>query len=570
MSTATLKGAPVSAGIAIGKAFHYRPLSYTITPASCPPEKVGEELARFQSALDTALEEIDAIGASFDESQADKAMIFAAHRELLSDEELLEMINEGIEAECRKTEYAVDAAFSEFIELLSGVDDPLIAARTADLKDVRNRLLRILHGDEERNLSHLPGDVVIVAHDLLPSDTATLDKDHVLGILTEVGSSTSHSAIIARSMRIPAILGIPGALESTWHGQMLILDALEGSVILSPGEDAIAEYQKREADFRAKQAITDKYLDAEPRTKDGQLVSVGLNIGSDAPNDHYKYVDFVGLFRTEFLYMESDHLPTEEEQFQAYKRVLENAGCPVTLRTLDIGGDKQLPYMQLPHEENPFLGLRAIRLCFVQDALFRTQLRAAYRASAFGPLKIMFPMIGSLDDLMRAKATALAVRDELTAEGVAVGNVPLGIMIEIPSIAMIADLAAANSDFASIGTNDLCQYLCAVDRMNPTVSYSYQSYSPAMLRALKMIIDAYNAAGKPISVCGEMGGQPAAAMLLAGMGLRKLSMNGSSIAAVKEMLATHTLEEMHKAAADAINCKTEAEVLSLMNGILNG
>ena len=571
MHKSLFRGEPVSPGIAVGRVYHYRPHTCTIEATCCPPEEAAHQLARFQAALDAALLEIENLAAGFEDAQAEEGKIFLAHRELLSDEELLELVTDGIQAGHRTAEYAVDAAFSEFIDLLSAVEDPCIAARAADLKDVKNRVLRILTGGEEKNLSILPGPVIIVAHDLLPSDTATLDRDHTLGILTEAGSYTAHSAIIARSLGIPAVLGVSEALSRTTDGELLILDGTEGLIIPHPTAAVRAEYEKKLANLTARQAAIDGYLAAEPRTKDGQLISIGLNIGSDGPDAHYRCIDFVGLFRTEFLYMGSDHLPTEEEQFCAYSRVLEHAGDnPVTLRTLDIGGDKQLPYLLLPHEDNPFLGQRALRLCFAHEDLFRTQLRAAYRASAYGNLAIMFPMVGSLDELIRAKETALSVRQALVEEGVAVGNVPLGLMIEIPAMGLIADLAAQCSDFASIGTNDLCQYLCAVDRMNPAVASGYQSLSPAMLRLLSHIIRAYNAAGKPISVCGELAGQPGAALLLVGMGLKKLSMNGSAIAAVKEALSRHTMAELCSAAEAALGCKTQAEVFHIIHGLQSG
>ena len=566
MNETILRGAPVSKGIAIGKAYLYRPVSYQTPEAYCKPEEASAEYDRVKDAIEKALVELQTIQQSFSDEDADKGMIFAAHQELLEDEELLESIEMGIMDENRTAEYGVGAAFSDFIELLSMVDDPMIAARTADLQDVRNRILRILAGDEEKNLSRLPGDVIIVANDLLPSDTATLDRQHVLGILTEIGSSTSHSAIIARSMHLPAILGVSDALNKIEDGTMMILDAVEGQILLNPEQDVLDDYTARAEAFRIRFEQTQKYLGIDPVTKDGVHIDIGLNIGGDDPDEHYAHTSFVGLFRSEFLYMQSDHMPTEDEQYESYRRVLEHAkGNPVTLRTLDIGGDKSLPYFPLPEEENPFMGLRALRLCLAnENTLFRAQLRAAYRASVHGNLWIMFPMVGSLDDLRRAKAVAASVREELAAEGYTLPEVPLGIMIEIPSIAMIADLAAEEADFASVGTNDLCQYLCAADRMNASVAYCYQSFSPAMLFTLKRIVDAFNAAGKPVSVCGEMGGDPMAAMLLLGFGWKKLSMSPSGIAPVKEMIATHTLEEMKEIAEAALRCKMEDEVKALV------
>ena len=561
-------GEAVSKGIAIGPLYQYRPVIYRAEPAQSTD--AAAEASRLEEALARADQELTAIMEGFGPDQQDKAMIFAAHQELLQDEELLDTIRMGLDEEHYTVEYAVQAAFEEFIGLLSQVEDPTIAARTADLKDVRNRLLRILAGAEERNLSRLPGPVIIAAHDLLPSDTATLDRQHVLGILTEVGGGTSHSAIIARSMHIPAVLGVKDALNLTRDGEQVILDALKGEVLCEPEPAVIEDYRRQETGLAARRQKTAAYLAAEGATRDGVSIAIGLNIGSAAADEHYGYVDYVGLFRTEFLYMENDHMPTEEEQYRAYRRVLEQAGDKwVTLRTLDIGGDKQLPYFDLPKEDNPFLGCRALRLCLARKDLFRTQLRAAYRASAHGKLQLMFPMVGSLDDIRRAKETALSVRKELEEAGVPVGQVPLGIMIEIPAIAMIADLAAEEVEFASIGTNDLCQYLCAADRMNAAVAPYSQSMGPAMLRTLKRIIDAFRTAGKPLSVCGEMSGDPAAAALLVGMGLRKLSMSGSAIADIKEMLASHTLEQLEETAEKALSCRTQKEVLGLTEALLS-
>ncbi len=565
MKETLYRGTPVSRGIAIGAAYRYRPAVYVVRQGDCAAGGAAAERARFELARQAAIAELKRTRASFPESAAGQAMIFAAHEELLNDEEVLEAIYEGVDVEHRNAEYAVSEAFEAFIALLSGVQDATIASRTADLWDVRNRLLRLLSGGEEKNLSRLPGPVIIVAHDLLPSDTATMDRENVLGIITEVGAAASHSAIIAKSMNIPAVLGVADALELVQDGEALILDAVEGRVLRSPNEATLASYRARAEEFRAQRTLAARYLNLEARTSDGVRLEIGLNIGSDAPDEHYRHADFVGLFRTEFLYMESDHLPSEQEQFEAYRRVLLLAeGKPVTLRTLDIGGDKKLPYLALPEEENPFLGRRALRLCLDEEDIFRSQLRAAYRASVFGRLQIMFPMVGSLDDIARAKAAALSAREELAAEGVAMGEVPIGIMIEIPAIAVIADLAAEAVDFASIGTNDLCQYLCAADRMNAAAARYYQSFSPAMLRTLRHVIDAFDAAGKPLSICGEMGGDPDAVLLLAGMGLKKLSMSGSAIAEVKAALAAHSSGELKTLAAQALRCGTEEEVRALV------
>lgn len=504
-----LRGTPVSKGIAMGRAYLYGGEEYKAEAAHCPPEKTSQELERVQKAMDKAAEELQNMQTFFAERDEDRALIFSAQEELLEDEELGDTIRQEILGEAYTAEYAVSSAFSAFTEILSMVDDPLIAARTADLRDIEKRVLRILAGKPEKNLSCLKESVIVVARDLLPSDTAMLDTAHTLGIITEIGSTTSHSAIIARSMKLPAVLGIENAVQEIQDGAFLVLDAVEGKVLLQPEEETIHAYEAKQAEFYGRQQETEQYLKAKPCTKDGIAIELGLNIGGTELNEGYAYADFIGLFRSEFLYMESSHMPMEEEQFRAYRQVLEQAeGKTVTLRTLDIGGDKILPYFALPKEENPFLGQRALRLCFANEDLFRAQLRAAYRASVYGNLQIMFPMVGSLEDFRCAKEAALAVRAELLEEGLDVPQVPLGVMIEVPSAAMTADLIAQEADFASVGTNDLCQYLCAADRMNTTVSQYYQSYSPAMLRTLKQVADAFTQANKPVCVCGEMGGIP--------------------------------------------------------------
>lgn len=565
-----LKGTPVSKGIAMGRAYLYGGEEYKAEAAHCLPEKASQEMERVQKAIDKAAEELQNMQAFFAEQDEDRALIFGAQEELLEDEELEETIRQGILEEAYTAEYAVSSAFSAFAEILSMVDDPLIAARTADLRDVEKRVLRILAGKTEKNLSCLKESVIIVARDLLPSDTAMLDTAHTLGIVTEIGSTTSHSAIIARSMKLPAVLGIENAVKEIQDGAFLVLDAVEGKVLLQPEEETVRVYEAKQAEFYGRQQETERYLKAKPCTKDGIAIELGLNIGGTELNEGYAHADFIGLFRSEFLYMESSHMPTEEEQFRAYRQVLEQAeGKAVTLRTLDIGGDKVLPYFALPKEENPFLGQRALRLCFANEDLFHAQLRAAYRASVYGNLQIMFPMVGSLEDFRRAKEAALAVRTELLGEGLDVPQVPLGVMIEVPSAAMTADLIAKEADFASVGTNDLCQYLCAADRMNTTVSQYYQSYSPAMLRTLKQVADAFTQENKPVCVCGEMGGDPMAAMLLIGLGWRKLSMSASNLAAVKEMICKHTLQQMEQVTAAALKCATEEEVKALATAALS-
>lgn len=557
-----LKGNPVSPGVIVGKALIYKPSAVSVSEEYFEKGREEEYIGLYHSAFSSAHRELEHLVSSFSAKDSDKAKIFSAHIEILDDEEINEMIHDAIVTEHKLPDYAVSCAYDEFIQLIGKAKDPLIAARAADFYDVKNRLLRILQGKKENSLSGLPENTVIVAHDLLPSETAALDRVHVAAIITEAGGSTSHTAIIARNYQIPAVVGVARAMAMIGNGVLLAVDAETGEITVAPDGKELDENRAKAEAFRNNRELSEKYINKPATTADGQHLDIGINIGSDKFDIPSLNYDYIGLFRTEFLYMESDHLPGEEEQFEAYKRVLKNAdGKAVTLRTLDIGGDKTLNYMQLPKEENPFLGKRALRFCLDNPEIFNSQLRAALRASAFGPLQIMFPMVGSISDIRRAKAAVSAAKDELRAEKKAFNeNIKLGIMIEIPSIAAVADLAAEEVDFASVGTNDLTQYLCAADRMNPEVSDYYQSLSPAVLRTLGYIFDQFNAKGKPVSVCGELAGNLAAALILVGLGLKKLSMSQSNIASVKAALAGITMEKAHKMAAVCKHFATEDEV----------
>ena len=489
---------------------------------------------------------------SFPPDKVGQAKIFSAHREILSDESLRDTILSSIQNDLVSAETAVFFAKDLYVSLLSGAEDATISQRAADVKDVINRLIRCMRGGKPDSLSRLPEDCILVARDLLPSETVSMDRKRVLGIVTESGGATSHTAILARSYGIPALLGVPDATRLIQTGTELLLDALNGTLTIRPDQETRAAGERKRALWR-------KWLDAEEatkkneaRTKDGVRIEIGLNIGSDS-EEIPDYADFIGLFRTEFLYMNSERLPTEEEQFLAYRRVLEKAnGKPVTLRTLDIGADKTLPYLRLPREENPALGRRALRFCLNEEQIFKTQLRAALRASAYGNLWLMLPMVGSVDDIERAKAVVNEAIAELEEEKAEYNpDFQMGIMIEIPSIALISDLAAEAADFASIGTNDLCQYTHAADRMNADVASYYQEKSTAMYRLIDMAINGFRVAGKPISVCGELGGDPEAAAVMVGMGIRKLSMNETCMAGVKRRLAEITIGEAEQLAREA-------------------
>ncbi|MBQ8278741.1 MAG: phosphoenolpyruvate--protein phosphotransferase [Roseburia sp.] len=567
MERKVLIGNPVSAGIAMAEAYLYEPLVITVEEGYFEAGKETEYINAFHDALFRTKSELQQLFEKLALEDVEKAKIFAAHSELLEDEEILDEIQMAIEDDCMYPDAAIEKVFTEFASILAGVADPLIAGRAADLIDVKGRLLRVYQGKEEKNLSCLNKDVIVIAHDLLPSDTATLDRAHVKGIITEIGGSNSHSAILARSYQIPAILGVGNVMKEIPDGVMLVMDALTGELILAPTAEELAVAERKQDAFLQKRKEEETYLDRPCMMADGTEIQIGINVGSTDFDVTKSSFDFVGLFRTEFLYMENTALPGEEEQFEAYKKVLENAkGNPVTLRTLDIGGDKTLPYMELPKEDNPFLGKRALRLCLSEPDIFLTQLRAALRASAFGPLQIMFPMVGSMEDIHHAKGYVRQAMEELDAAGIAYDkNIKIGIMIEIPSIGLIADMAAEEVDFASIGSNDLTQYLSATDRMNPDTTSYYQNYSPAMVRFLGNIFSAFDVAGKPISVCGEMAGNPSAAVLLAGLGAKKLSMSAANIAGVKAALSRVTLDEAKELAERCKCVRTEEDVRKLMD-----
>lgn len=566
------QGHAVSKGIGIGKVLVYQHFVPTVEPIIIEPALCEQTYQTYLDIKTEANAEIEQIVELLVSKNDEKSKIFEAHLEIINDVAMEETIENFIKTEHYGHIYAIDKAYKMFIEMLETVEDDLIRERIADLKDVRNRLIRLAYHVPEKNLSRLFEKTIVVALDLFPSDTATLDRNMVEAIVTEVGGPTSHTAIIAKSYQIPAILGVKDAMQSFQDGDTLIVDALENNLILNPNEDTLKNYLERKEKFTQKQNILKTYLDKTPVTKDGVRMDVTLNIGSASKEELAlePYVDGVGLFRSEFLYMENTHLPTEAEQYEVYKRALEGyKGKPVILRTLDIGGDKTLSYVALPKEDNPFLGLRAVRLCFAHLDIFKTQLRAAYRASVHGNLWLMFPMVGSMDDIYKIKSVIEDVKQDLDREHIPYSkDVKIGVMIEIPSIILVIDHVAKACDFASIGTNDLCQYLTAVDRMNTLVSSYYQSYSPSMIRILKMAIDGFNQAGKPISVCGELGGDLIAAPILMGLGMKKLSMSKSSIAPIKHLIVKNEMKTFQTLAEKTLTLDTEQAVIDLVNKTL--
>lgn len=563
-------GNSVSKGIAAGAVYLYTPFQPEAAVRTIAAEECQAALARYDDACRTAGQELERLRVRL--GDAEEAKIFAAHADILRDEAMAEDIRAAVTYDLLDPSSAVATVFDQYTALLDKAPDPLIRERTSDMRDVKTRLLRCLAGVAERSLSALDAPVVVVARDLFPSDTASLDRSKVLAIVTEVGGATSHSAIIARSYEIPALLGVAGITEALNDGEAVVVDALEGKLITAPTPEQLETYEVARRAWRTRAADMARYLDAESVTRDGTPVHIALNVGSanDAELSAAAHVEGVGLFRTEFLYMGRAKLPTEEEQYEIYRRVL-TAFAPhhVTLRTLDIGGDKKLDCLELPKEENPFLGNRALRLCFSMEELFLTQLRAALRAAAHGELWLMFPMVGSLDDIRRVKKILEKARVQLDAEGVPYGRPKVGVMIEIPALALMSDLVAKEVDFASIGTNDLTQYALAVDRVEPSVAGYYQMYHPAVFRLIREVSRQFTQAEKHLCVCGELGGDPLAAAALIGLGLRNLSMGAASLPALKKLVCGLDMELAHTLGGLACSLPTAGEVEKALKDALS-
>ncbi|MCL2759327.1 MAG: phosphoenolpyruvate--protein phosphotransferase [Treponema sp.] len=558
-----ITGKGVAPGAAVGSIYIYNEKYSRPAESFVPAGKEQSQLDRYLTVKKEALDELEEVRLSMQKVDPGKAEIFNAHKEIVDDI----IINEEIPARILNERWAGDWAIYQVYETVLGVlkktPDPLISERAADFDDVRSLLLRLWYGRKKEELSALTQPVIIAAEELMPSDVASMDKEKVLAILLEAGGATSHTTIIAKSYGIPTIMGIQGLLGSVKHGQLAAVNADEGTVILDPKDDVVSEYIKKSEIFNKDKQETKTFLDTEGCTNCGVKIDIGLNINSvnNEELDASEYTDSVGVFRTEFIFMNRDTLPTEEEQFLIYKIALERYGeRPVILRTLDIGGDKSLTSMELPREDNPFLGNRALRFCFSRPDIFKTQIRAALRASYYGNLWLMLPMVSSLEDIRKAKQIITCTKAELDKEKKPLKDFKTGIMIEIPSIALIAELAANEVDFASIGSNDLCQYLCAADRMNSAVEPYYQSFHPAMFRLIKETITAFNSAGKPISICGELGADPAAIPLLIGLGLRKISMGAASVAAAKRAIASVTVEKAEEIARNVLGLSTAQEI----------
>lgn len=542
MAQKIINGLGVSEGIRIGKAFLYKPAGKNIEVNTTAVFNVENELARFALAKEKSLLELDQLIEKTRQNLGkEKAAILKGQQSFLADPTFCPEMEKLIINNSYFAEKAVNQVTQQFITIFESMPNEYMRERAADIRDVGQRLIAQLSGEKGTQLSEINEEVILIAEDLTPSDTVQLDKTFILGFVTKLGGKTSHTAILSRSLGIPAILGLGDGVEAINDGENLIIDGTTGLCILNPDQNTLKEYRKKQVLEQEEKQFLQVYANKPAITKDGFQVEIAANIGTveEAKAVIEQGAEGIGLYRTEFLFMSRQEMPDEEVQFQAYKEVLEIMGeKPVVIRTLDIGGDKELPYLQFQKELNPFLGYRAIRLSLDKKELLVTQLRAILRASIYGNAKIMFPMISSIEEWRQAKEIYEESRLELQKEGVTVNHaIELGIMVEIPSAALLAKRFAKEVDFFSIGTNDLVQYTLAVDRMNEKVAYLYDHFHPAVINLLKEIVDAAHAEGKWVGMCGGMAGDPLAVPLLLALGLDELSMSGTSLQKVKQVIS---------------------------------
>lgn len=563
-----ITGIAVSPGIAIGKVYLFEKKEIEIN--KCPCKNPEEEKAKLIEARDKTKEQLQKIRENTAKKVSEeKAAIFDAHITLLEDEDLLQEVNDIITDEKVSADYALSRGIEVYRQILSDVQDEYLRERAGDLADIADRWIRNILGETIVELSDIPKNSIIIARDLTPSDTANLNLENTLGFITEIGGRTSHTSIMARSLEIPAVVGIGSIIKDikdikTKSDITIIVNGNTGGVIIEPSEKSIEECEKLKVEFDKNRALLKEFAHRDAISKDGTKIRVYANIGSpaDLGGALKNGADGIGLYRTEFLFMENTDFPTEEEQFKAYKEVVEAmSGHTVTIRTMDIGGDKHLPYLDMPVEENPALGWRALRICLDRQSIIKTQFRALLRASAFGKVKIMLPMIVSLEELRKAKAIFNDCKLELMKENVAFNEaLELGIMIETPSVVFKSESFARESDFFSIGTNDLTQYTLAADRGNEKIASICDPYNPSVLIAIKMAIDGAHSSGIIISMCGELAGDLLAVPLLFGLGLDVFSMSAISIPEVKKMIISLDKPECAMLAKRVLSLSTSEEV----------
>ena len=567
-----IQGISGSRGVAVGNVYRYIQEEIVIPDYTVADDKVEEEIGKFAAAMAATLKQLDTIRQkALDEMGPEEAAIFEAHMQIAQDPSLSDGIKSLVESSHTNVVAATAQTIETFANIFLGMEDPYMRERGADIKDIGDRLMRNMLGMNPRGLSHISGEVILVAQDLAPSDTASLDKNVVKGIVTAAGGPTSHAAIMARTLEIPAVMGV-GDIESFVDGDKAVVLGTDGIVEMNPSDADWDEYTNQAAAFQEELKRLRESANLEATTTDGHHVELFGNIGKakDAKNALTMGAQGIGLYRTEFLYMENDELPAEDVQFEEYKKVAQDMkGKPVIIRTMDIGGDKELKCLDLPSEMNPFLGYRAIRISLNRPDIFKVQLRALLRASAFGDIHIMYPMIASVEEVKQANVMLDECKEELTAEGKEFNkDIKVGIMIEVPAAAVISPILAKYVDFFSVGTNDLCQYTLAVDRMNEAISSLYQPLHPGVLRLIKHVIDASHEQGKFTGMCGELASDPVATMILLGLGLDEFSMTASSIPLIKNILRSVSKAECEEVANKALTMDTAEEITGYAKSVL--
>ena len=567
-----IQGISGSRGVAVGNVYRYIQEEIVIPDYTVADDKVEEEIGKFAAAMAATLKQLDTIRQkALDEMGPEEAAIFEAHMQIAQDPSLSDGIKSLVESSHTNVVAATAQTIETFANIFLGMEDPYMRERGADIKDIGDRLMRNMLGMNPRGLSHISGEVILVAQDLAPSDTASLDKNVVKGIVTAAGGPTSHAAIMARTLEIPAVMGV-GDIENFVDGDKAVVLGTDGIVEINPSDADWDEYTNQAAAFQEELKRLRESANLEATTTDGHHVELFGNIGKakDAKNALTMGAQGIGLYRTEFLYMENDELPAEDVQFEEYKKVAQDMkGKPVIIRTMDIGGDKELKCLDLPSEMNPFLGYRAIRISLNRPDIFKVQLRALLRASAFGDIHIMYPMIASVEEVKQANAMLDECKAELTAEGKEFNkDIKVGIMIEVPAAAVISPILAKYVDFFSIGTNDLCQYTLAVDRMNEAIGSLYQPLHPGVIRLIKHVIDASHEQGKFTGMCGELASDPVATMILLGLGLDEFSMTASSIPLIKNILRSVSKAECEEVANKALTMDTAEEITGYAKSVL--
>ena len=567
-----IQGISGSRGVAVGNVYRYIQEEIVIPDYTVAEDKVEEEIGKFAAAMAATLKQLDTIRQkALDEMGPEEAAIFEAHMQIAQDPSLSDGIKSLVESGHTNVVAATAQTIETFANIFLGMEDAYMRERGADIKDIGDRLMRNMLGMNPRGLSHISGEVILVAQDLAPSDTASLDKNVVKGIVTAAGGPTSHAAIMARTLEIPAVMGV-GDIESFVDGDKAVVLGTDGIVEINPSDADWSEYTNQAAAFQEELKRLRESANLEATTTDGHYVELFGNIGKakDAKNALTMGAQGIGLYRTEFLYMENDELPAEDVQFEEYKKVAQDMkGKPVIIRTMDIGGDKELKCLDLPSEMNPFLGYRAIRISLNRPDIFKVQLRALLRASAFGDIHIMYPMIASVEEVKQANAMLDECKEELTAEGKEFNkDIKVGIMIEVPAAAVISPILAKYVDFFSIGTNDLCQYTLAVDRMNEAIGSLYQPLHPGVIRLIKHVIDASHEQGKFTGMCGELASDPVATMILLGLGLDEFSMTASSIPLIKNILRSVSKAECEEVANKALTMDTAEEITGYAKSVL--